>query len=279
MNASSEAEQVIHLVINGVEESIRLTSKTAQLLGSLLMAALRQKQGKDGKPAPMTVGQTKLATLLKEGCEIHAVRLEADQMKPYRRQAKKLQVHYAAVKDKATECYDIVYRASDAPIMQIVLNRIGYRPGTEIETPPEAADAEEPHTQGSPQENASERPENGLTPTLPERAAEAPPSMARPDMPSLFPDAPPSLPLPLPSMRTDNPDVSEVEAPSEGMSVDALLDDAMAMSAASLGTAHIAEGRPSIRERMQSCIARANAQGSRQITHQRPTQKGRVNDA
>lgn len=269
-------------------------------MGGLLISALKQKPGKDGKPTPLTVGQTKLAALLKEGCEIGVVNLKPGNIKAFKKAAKKLKVHYAAVKDNKTGHCDIVYRYSDAAILQIALDRIGYKAVDAQAPPAEAPDPEDSHTQGNLPGSELERPENGLTPILPE--GESPVQGERPQMPSLFPrssnpqgepeiegDADPEGPprddgdfysldgLDDPDEPDYTPDSREHMPALDAdwpMPVHELLNTARHMSQAAPGTAHEAPPKPSVRERMQNCIARARSQGQHQQTRHRPPMKG-----
>ena len=120
MNAGGDAaEQVVHISLEGMEAALRITGSGAKNLGLIIAAVLKEEH--------KTMGQTRLASMIKQGRPMTVFSVKDEDLKDFTKQAKRYGVLYCVVKSKYEKdgktMVDIIAREDDAPkINRIVQN-------------------------------------------------------------------------------------------------------------------------------------------------------------
>ena len=115
------AEQIVKVSIDGAEQSVKLVGKGAVALAALLKALFENRQQKD------VMGKTSAINLVKDGHEISAFVIRADDRKAFEQAAKGLALPFCSIKDKQNpgDC-NILFRTVDQVRINEVLKKLNY---------------------------------------------------------------------------------------------------------------------------------------------------------
>ena len=117
------ADEVVRMVLNGSEVAIRLTGSAAKNLAAILVAWSKNHK--------KVYGKTSMMKLLRSGEELQVLSLTKEQYQDFKASARK-QVLFAPFVDTKSEDekVDVVIEAKSIPLVNHILDRIGY---TQIE--------------------------------------------------------------------------------------------------------------------------------------------------
>ena len=134
------ADEVVRMVLNGSEVAIRLTGSAAKNLAAILVAWSKNHK--------KVYGKTSMMKLLRSGEELQVLSLTKEQYQDFKASARK-QVLFAPFVDKKSEDgkVDVVIAARSIPLVNHILDRIGY-----IHVEP---DKEEPPKKDTPSRQSS----------------------------------------------------------------------------------------------------------------------------
>lgn len=113
------AEEVVHMMLQGTEVTLRLTGATAKTLASILVAYSKGDRKVHGK--------TSMMKLLKSGEELQVFSLTETQYETFKGLARG-SVLYALFSNKQQEngTYDVVIASKSIPTVNHILDKIGY---------------------------------------------------------------------------------------------------------------------------------------------------------
>lgn len=118
MNTTSDAaEQVVRLMLNGVEVAAKITGSGAKELAVMVYAIMRDQK--------KTKGKTRLTNLLRSDKPLKVFAVKDDELEIFSREAKKYGILYCVLKDKdATDgLTDIMVKAEDASKINRIFER------------------------------------------------------------------------------------------------------------------------------------------------------------
>ena len=121
MNGGDSAEQIVHIMFQGMDIALRLTGSATKNLAQLLIMATKNEKVKVQR------GETSLVKLLREGKELRTYRMKVEDLPAFKRQAKPYGILFAAVKDTRTDdgyC-DLILRSEDIPRFNTVIENMG----------------------------------------------------------------------------------------------------------------------------------------------------------
>ena len=121
INGGDSAEQIVHIMFQGMDIALRLTGSATKNLAQLLIMATKNEKVKVRR------GETSLVKLLREGKELRTYRMRIQDLPLFKSKAKPYGILYAAVKDTRTEdgyC-DLILRSEDIPRFNTVLENMG----------------------------------------------------------------------------------------------------------------------------------------------------------
>ena len=121
INGGDSAEQIVHIMFQGMDIALRLTGSATKNLAQLLIMATKNEKMKVRR------GETSLVKLLREGKELRTYRMKVQDLPEFKRQAKPYGILFAAVKDTRTEdgyC-DLILRSEDIPRFNTVIEHMG----------------------------------------------------------------------------------------------------------------------------------------------------------
>lgn len=113
------ADEVVRMALNGTEVAIRLTGSAAKNLAAILVAW--------SKNYKKVYGRTSMMKLLRSGEELQVLSLTKEQYKKFKASARR-QVLFAPFVDTKSESekVDVVIAAKSIPLVNHILERIGY---------------------------------------------------------------------------------------------------------------------------------------------------------
>ena len=113
------ADEVVRMALNGTEIAIRLTGSAAKNLAAILVAWSKNHK--------KVYGRTSMMKLLRSGEELQVLSLTKEQYKEFKASARK-QVLFAPFVDTKSENekVDVVIAAKSIPLVNHILERIGY---------------------------------------------------------------------------------------------------------------------------------------------------------
>ena len=113
------ADEVVRMALNGTEVAIRLTGSAAKNLAAILVAWSKNHK--------KVYGRTSMMKLLRSGEELQVLSLTKEQYKEFKASARR-QVLFAPFVDTKSENekVDVVIAANSIPLVNHILERIGY---------------------------------------------------------------------------------------------------------------------------------------------------------
>ena len=113
------ADEVVRMALNGTEVAIRLTGSAAKNLAAILVAWSKNHK--------KVYGKTSMMKLLRSGEELQVLSLTKEQYKEFKASARR-QVLFAPFVDTKSENekVDVVIAAKSIPLVNHILERIGY---------------------------------------------------------------------------------------------------------------------------------------------------------
>ena len=123
INGGETAEQMVRILLDGTERTLRIVGDGARELAAFLSAWSRSAASQDAG-----TGKTNLKRLLRSGQALHVIRLKAAEYAAFRPQAREFCLLYAALRNKTDPegCVDLVVREDEIPRVNHILERIGY---------------------------------------------------------------------------------------------------------------------------------------------------------
>lgn len=141
MNSGEAAESVVRMSLQGTEVALKITGEAAKNVAALMYAIYRGRK--------RTKGKTKLEKMLKSGQPLKIFSVRKDELKFFRKVAKRYGILYALLIDKhnldSDGMIDIVVPASAAARLNRIINRYNFS------TVREESDIR--HDDGSPYKN------------------------------------------------------------------------------------------------------------------------------
>ena len=121
ISGGDSAEQIVHIMFQGMDIALRLTGAATKNLAQLLIMATKNEKVKVKR------GETTLVKLLREGKELRTFRMNVQNLPEFKARAKPYGILFAAVKDTRTDdgfC-DLILRAEDVPRFNTVIENMG----------------------------------------------------------------------------------------------------------------------------------------------------------
>lgn len=118
MNQSSDAaEQVVRLVLNGVEVTAKITGSGAKNIAAMLYAIMKDQK--------KIAGKTKLTNMLKSGKELKVFSVKQNEFEKFKEEAKKYGVLYCALgkKNSIDGIIDVLVKVEDAGKINRIVDR------------------------------------------------------------------------------------------------------------------------------------------------------------
>lgn len=124
MNGSDSAEQVVHIVFQGVDLALRLTGSATKNLAQLIILAANQDGVKVKRGEVRNIVQ-----LLRSNKPLQTYQMNIEDLKFLKKNAKKYGILYTAVKDSRSKdgLCDIILRQDDIPMFNALLNAMGLK--------------------------------------------------------------------------------------------------------------------------------------------------------
>lgn len=118
MNSSEAAETLMKITLEGTELMLRMSGSAAAYLAPVIVAKLQDKKESPGK--------TKLINLLKSEKPLKIFTIKSEDVKEFRRQAKRYGINYAELKQQKSDtdnAVDIIVKAEDAARVNRIVER------------------------------------------------------------------------------------------------------------------------------------------------------------
>lgn len=148
MNSGEAAESVVRMSLQGTEVALKITGEAAKNVAALMYAIYRGRK--------RTKGKTKLEKMLKSGQPLKIFSVRKDELKFFRKVAKRYGILYALLIDKhnldSDGMIDIVVPASAAARLNRIINRYNFSTMKE--------ESNIKHEEGSPYENSQRQKRN-----------------------------------------------------------------------------------------------------------------------
>ena len=148
MNSGEAAESVVRMSLQGTEVALKITGEAAKNVAALMYAIYRGRK--------RTKGKTKLEKMLKSGQPLKIFSVRKDELKFFRKVAKRYGILYALLIDKhnldSDGMIDIVVPASAAARLNRIINRYNFSTMKE--------ESNIKHEEDSPYENSQRQKRN-----------------------------------------------------------------------------------------------------------------------
>ena len=126
IGAGEAAEQVVRIMLSGIEIALRLAASALKNAAALLLAMAHKRR--------KVYGKTSIVRLLRDSRDLHCLQLSQEQFKEFQRGSKPLGILYSAVQDRQRPGnVDLILPASEMGRAIILLERIRIAPDARIE--------------------------------------------------------------------------------------------------------------------------------------------------
>jgi len=126
MNTGSEsAEQMVRIMFQGVEVALKLGGSGVKNLAQLIYASVRSEKNLNTRSGEVR----KIASLLRENKPLQTYKIDIDDLKQFKKLAKKYGVLYTAVKDARSEdgqC-TVILKQEEVPMLNQILEDMGLK--------------------------------------------------------------------------------------------------------------------------------------------------------
>lgn len=126
MNTGSEsAEQMVRIMFQGVEVALKLGGSGVKNLAQLIYASVRSEKNLNTRSGEVK----KIASLLRENKPLQTYKIDIDDLKQFKKLAKKYGVLYTAVKDARSEdgqC-TVILKQEEVPMLNQILEDMGLK--------------------------------------------------------------------------------------------------------------------------------------------------------
>lgn len=126
MNTGSEsAEQMVRIMFQGVEIALKLGGSGVKNLAQLIYASVRNEENLNTRSGEVR----KIASLLRENKPLQTYKIDIDDLKQFKKLAKKYGVLYTAVKDARSEdgqC-TVILKQEEVPMLNQILEDMGLK--------------------------------------------------------------------------------------------------------------------------------------------------------
>lgn len=152
------ADEVVRMALNGTEVAIRLTGAAAKNLAAILVAWSKNHK--------KVYGKTSMMKLLRSGEELQVLSLTKEQYKEFKTAARK-QVLFAPFVDTKSEDekVDVVISSRSIPLINHILERIGYAHVTQEQKEPSKKDTPSRRSSSETKERSEASNSNRSRPT------------------------------------------------------------------------------------------------------------------
>ena len=152
------ADEVVRMALNGTEVAIRLTGAAAKNLAAILVAWSKNHK--------KVYGKTSMMKLLRSGEELQVLSLTKEQYKDFKAAAKR-QVLFAPFVDTKSEDekVDVVISSRSIPLINHILERIGYAHVTQEQEEPPKKDTPSRQSSSETKEHSEASNSNRSRPT------------------------------------------------------------------------------------------------------------------
>ncbi|MDR2043309.1 MAG: DUF3801 domain-containing protein [Clostridium sp.] len=155
-NPGDAAEQLIHIILEGIEFTARISGAAAKEIATFLVAALKDKEG-----ALKTKGKARLASMLRSGKALEVFSVKNSDLAAFAREARRYGIVYCLLRSRRNApdgLCDLMVKAEDAPRISRVVERLRFATVDRAEIESEIIQAKAGKAQGGQAEAGTGEP-------------------------------------------------------------------------------------------------------------------------